>query len=140
MPGEIFSSTNGKGSRFHRHLVAAVTAAVASVPSFNPDYTALFMSIQHPGDGGRLEEQISNWPDGGPIGRGALLRQATGVNGYTSPGSPGSALTVSTTDETPPSGGGRVMIIGGAKVASGASTQRYPVVAPLASSRGRNSE
>ena len=32
--------------------------------SFTPDYTTLFLAIQHPGEGGTLETPRSTWPDG----------------------------------------------------------------------------
>lgn len=34
---------------------------------FDPDGTTLFLSIQHPGEGGSLDEPHSHWPDGGDL-------------------------------------------------------------------------
>jgi secreted PhoX family phosphatase len=31
---------------------------------FTPDGETLFLSIQHPGEGGTLERPVSDWPDG----------------------------------------------------------------------------
>ena len=32
---------------------------------FTPDHETLFLSIQHPGEGGTVEHPLSHWPDGG---------------------------------------------------------------------------
>jgi uncharacterized protein len=32
---------------------------------FTPDDRTLFLSIQHPGEGGTVKEPKSHWPDGG---------------------------------------------------------------------------
>jgi secreted PhoX family phosphatase len=34
-------------------------------PCFSPDYKTLFLSVQHPGEGGTPEKPTSHWPDGG---------------------------------------------------------------------------
>ncbi len=34
-------------------------------PCFAPDYKTLFLSVQHPGEGGTLDKPTSTWPDGG---------------------------------------------------------------------------
>ena len=34
-------------------------------PCFSPDYKTLFLSVQHPGEGGSPERPTSTWPDGG---------------------------------------------------------------------------
>ena len=31
---------------------------------FTPDGETLFLSIQHPGEGGTLDHPVSDWPDG----------------------------------------------------------------------------
>ena len=33
-------------------------------PEFTPDFGTLFVSVQHPGEAGGLEEPTSTWPDG----------------------------------------------------------------------------
>jgi secreted PhoX family phosphatase len=63
--GLFATPVDGADRGFLKQFFASVTAAEVSGPSFNPDNTALFMAIQHPGEGGTFEEQISNWPDGG---------------------------------------------------------------------------
>ena len=41
---------------------------------FTPDGRTLFLSIQHPGEGGRIDEPISHWPDGNGLpARSALI-------------------------------------------------------------------
>ncbi len=32
---------------------------------FTPDGRTLFLSIQHPGEGGTIDHPVSHWPDGG---------------------------------------------------------------------------
>jgi uncharacterized protein len=43
---------------------STVPGAECSGPIFNPDNTALWVSVQHPGEEGTLEEPLSLWPDG----------------------------------------------------------------------------
>jgi secreted PhoX family phosphatase len=43
---------------------STVPGAECSGPMFNPDNTALWVSVQHPGEEGTLEEPLSLWPDG----------------------------------------------------------------------------
>jgi len=44
-----------------------------SGPVFTPDNTALFTSIQHPGEGGTFEEPLSVWPDGDGFARPTVV-------------------------------------------------------------------
>jgi hypothetical protein len=34
---------------------------------FTPDGRTLFLSIQHPGEGGAIDRAVSHWPDGGTL-------------------------------------------------------------------------
>jgi hypothetical protein len=34
---------------------------------FTPDGRTLFLAIQHPGEGGTVDEPVSHWPDGGDL-------------------------------------------------------------------------
>ena len=45
-------------------LLSGVTGAEVASLAFNTDDTALFASIQHPGEGGTLEQPTSVWPTG----------------------------------------------------------------------------
>lgn len=47
-----------------KRFFTCVTGAEVSGPEFTPDNTSLFTSIQHPGEGGTFEAQLSTWPDG----------------------------------------------------------------------------
>ncbi|MCU0757658.1 MAG: PhoX family phosphatase [Steroidobacteraceae bacterium] len=41
---------------------------------FTPDGRTLFLSIQHPGEGGTIDDPVSHWPDGGDLpARSALV-------------------------------------------------------------------
>jgi secreted PhoX family phosphatase len=63
--GLFVTPVDGADRGYLKQFFAAVTGAEVSGPSFNPDNTALFTAIQHPGEGGRYGDQISTWPDGG---------------------------------------------------------------------------
>ena len=54
----------GLNRGYLRQFFSSTTGAEVSGPVFNPDSTALWTSIQHPGEGGSFEEPISLWPDG----------------------------------------------------------------------------
>jgi hypothetical protein len=61
--------TDGEERGYVRQLFSAVNGAEAASLIFNSDDTALFVAIQHPGEGGKwtLSESdlVSKWPDGG---------------------------------------------------------------------------
>ncbi|MFL5785612.1 MAG: PhoX family protein [Bacteriovoracaceae bacterium] len=46
-------------------VAQAPTDAEFTGPCFSPDYKTLFLSVQHPGEGGTPEKPTSHWPDGG---------------------------------------------------------------------------
>jgi secreted PhoX family phosphatase len=47
-------------------LSAPVGAEVCGC-EFTPDGKTLFLSIQHPGEGGTVDAPVSHWPDGGGL-------------------------------------------------------------------------
>ena len=47
-----------------RRFLTGVPGGEVTGPEFTPDYTTLFLAIQHPGEGGGLEAPESTWPDG----------------------------------------------------------------------------
>jgi secreted PhoX family phosphatase len=71
--------TEGNERGFVRQLVSTVKGAEAASLVFNTDNTALFISVQHPGEGGTwtndASKQVSTWPDraAGPTPRPAVI-------------------------------------------------------------------
>jgi secreted PhoX family phosphatase len=55
--------TDGPDRGFLKQFFAGVPGAEVSGPVFNPDNTALFVSIQHPGEESRYEEPDTSWPE-----------------------------------------------------------------------------
>ena len=56
---------NGEGRAIAKHFLNAPIGAEVTGPSFTPDGTTLFLSIQHPGgnDGSTFEAPSTRWPD-----------------------------------------------------------------------------
>jgi secreted PhoX family phosphatase len=50
-----------------KRLVNGVPGGEIAALEFTPDDTTLFLSIQHPGEGGTLLEAASHFPDGGDL-------------------------------------------------------------------------
>jgi secreted PhoX family phosphatase len=50
-----------------KRLVNGVPGGEIASLTFNPDSTALFLSIQHPGEGGTFARPVSHFPDGGDL-------------------------------------------------------------------------
>jgi hypothetical protein len=48
-----------------RQFMSGPVGAEISGCTFSPDGETLFLSVQHPGSGGSIEEPSSHWPDGG---------------------------------------------------------------------------
>ena len=67
--------TEGDERGFARRFFQVPDGAECSGPSFSPDNSALFISIQHPGEGGYWGEQINTWPDneGGIVPRPSVV-------------------------------------------------------------------
>jgi secreted PhoX family phosphatase len=76
--GLFAAPTMGEERGYVKQFFSAVPGAEVSGPIFNPDNTALFLSVQHPGEGGTFEEPLSTWPDGdGPPRPSVVVIQAT---------------------------------------------------------------
>jgi secreted PhoX family phosphatase len=48
-----------------RQFMSAPRGAEVCGCEFTPDGSTLFLSVQHPGEGGSLESPVSDWPDRG---------------------------------------------------------------------------
>jgi secreted PhoX family phosphatase len=62
--GLFVAPTEGEDRGRSMQFFSTVPGAECSGPIFSPDQSALFVSVQHPGEGGTLEEPVSLWPDG----------------------------------------------------------------------------
>lgn len=62
--GLFVTATQGGNRGNLQQFLSTVPGAECSGPIFNPDDTALWVSVQHPGEGGRFEEPLTLWPDG----------------------------------------------------------------------------
>jgi len=56
--------TSGPDRGLLRQVMSAPVGAEVCGCEFTPDGTTLFLSIQHPGEGGTVEKPVSHWPDG----------------------------------------------------------------------------
>jgi secreted PhoX family phosphatase len=56
--------TEGEERGYAKQFFSSAIGAEVSGPIFNPDDTALFTSVQHPGEGGTYDAPISQWPLG----------------------------------------------------------------------------
>lgn len=56
--------TEGPERGLLRQLASAPIGAEVCGCEFTPDGTTLFLSIQHPGEGGTVDRPVSHWPDG----------------------------------------------------------------------------
>lgn len=59
--------TNGPERGLLRQIASAPVGAEVGGCEFTPDGRTLFLSIQHPGEGGSVDEPRSHWPDGGTL-------------------------------------------------------------------------
>lgn len=65
--------TEGAERGFVRRFLTGVPGCEITGPCFSPDGTTLFVSVQHPGEGGTLSDPHSLWPDGGLPSRPSVL-------------------------------------------------------------------
>jgi len=65
--------TAGPHRGYLRQFMSSVLGAEMASLAFNTDSTALFVSVQHPGEGGTLEAPVSRWPDGGQPPRPSVV-------------------------------------------------------------------
>ena len=63
--GLFVAPTEGEARGHVQQFFSSVPGGEVSGPVFNPDNSALFVSIQHPGEGGTYKEPMTRWPDGG---------------------------------------------------------------------------
>jgi secreted PhoX family phosphatase len=66
--------TEGPERGYLRQFMSCPVEAEICGPEFNTDETALFVGIQHPGEGGTFAAPLSNWPDGpGNVARPSVI-------------------------------------------------------------------
>jgi secreted PhoX family phosphatase len=71
--GLFVAPTDGEERGYVRQFFSAVPGAEVTGPIFNADNTALFLAVQHPGEGGTLEEPVSTWPNGEAMPRPSVV-------------------------------------------------------------------
>lgn len=71
----------GEQRGFVQQFFSSVAGSEVCGPEFNPDNTALFLAIQHPGDGGTWDEPLSTWPDGNTPPRPSVVVVQANNNG-----------------------------------------------------------
>ncbi len=71
--GLFAAPTTGEERGYVKQFFSAVPGAEVTGPVFNPDNTALFLSVQHPGEGGTYEDPISTWPNGDSLPRPSVV-------------------------------------------------------------------
>jgi secreted PhoX family phosphatase len=59
--------TTGPERGLLRQVASAPVGAEVCGCEFTPDGRTLFLSIQHPGEGGSIDAPVSHWPDGGSL-------------------------------------------------------------------------
>ena len=59
--------TSGPERGMLRQIVSGPLGSEICGCEFTPDGRTLFLSIQHPGEGGTIERPLSHWPDGGDL-------------------------------------------------------------------------
>ena len=77
--------TSGPERGLIKQFMSAPVDAEVCGCTFTPDHETLFLSIQHPGEGGTLDNLSSHWPDGGDaVPRSSVIairKQGGGVIG-----------------------------------------------------------
>jgi secreted PhoX family phosphatase len=75
--GLFAAPTTGEARGQTLQFFSAVPGAEVSGPIFTPDNSALFLSVQHPGEGGTYEQPLSTWPDAtSPVRPSVVLIQS----------------------------------------------------------------
>jgi secreted PhoX family phosphatase len=70
----VFAVPTEGADRGHlRPFCSGVPGAETASGCFSADGETLFVSIQHPGEGGSLEQPISRWPDGSNVPRPSVV-------------------------------------------------------------------
>jgi secreted PhoX family phosphatase len=59
-------ATDGDNRGAVKPFLSVPAGAEAAALFFSPDFNSLFVSVQHPGEGGTFEEPASRWPDMDP--------------------------------------------------------------------------
>lgn len=57
--------TSGPDRGLLRQVVSGPVGCEICACEFTPDGRTLFLSVQHPGEGGSIDQPVSHWPDGG---------------------------------------------------------------------------
>jgi secreted PhoX family phosphatase len=57
--------TAGPDRGLLRQVVSGPVGCEICACEFTPDGRTMFLSIQHPGEGGSIDQPVSHWPDGG---------------------------------------------------------------------------
>lgn len=65
--------THGPDRGHLKQIVSGPVGAEITGCEFTPDGCALFIGIQHPGEGGTIDEPVSHWPDGQDLPARAAL-------------------------------------------------------------------
>jgi secreted PhoX family phosphatase len=66
--------TEGPQRGYVAQFLSVVNGAECASFEFTRDNLNLFVSVQHPGEGGTFEEPIGLWPDGGPVARPTVIQ------------------------------------------------------------------
>lgn len=72
--------TEGPERGFLKQFLSVVAGAECASFEFTRDNRHLFVSVQHPGEGGTVEDPVSTWPDGQPYPRPTVI-QVWATNG-----------------------------------------------------------
>jgi uncharacterized protein len=75
---------DGEERGYVRQFLSAVVGSETTGPELTPNNETLFVSIQHPGEGGSFDSPVSHFPDGSGAPRPSVLaitRAGSGVIG-----------------------------------------------------------
>jgi secreted PhoX family phosphatase len=79
--GLFVAPVEGPDRGYLKQFFSVVNGAECSGPVFNTDNSALFVSIQHPGEGGSFEEPVTLWPDGEVVTKPTVVLITRNDNG-----------------------------------------------------------